>query len=108
MPPHDAVLVLTTVPDDDHADTLARVLVEERLAACVSVQAPMGSTYRWKGTVESSRERQVVIKTVRALVPALATRLGALHPYELPEFLVLDVEGGEAYLRWIGDAVQSA
>lgn len=108
MLPHDAVLVLTTVPDDDRADTLARVLVEEHLAACVSVQAPMRSTYRWKGTVESSLERQVVIKTVRALVPALAARLGAWHPYELPEFLVLDVEGGEAYLRWLRDAVQSA
>jgi periplasmic divalent cation tolerance protein len=108
MPPHDVVLVLTTVPDDDQADTLARVLVEERLAACVSLQAPMRSTYQWKGRVESSLERQVVIKTVRALLPALAARLGALHPYDLPEFLVLDVEGGEAYLRWIRDAVQSA
>ena len=106
MLPHDVVLVLTTVPDDERADTLARALVEERLAACVSVQAPMRSTYQWKGTIESSLERQVVIKTVRARVPALAARLADLHPYELPEVLVLEADGGEAYLRWLRDAVR--
>ena len=55
-------LVLTTMPDDGRADTLARTLVEERLAACVNVHAPMRSTYWWKGQIECEGERQLVIK----------------------------------------------
>lgn len=100
----DIILVLTTAPDDDRAENWARTLVEERLAACVNVHGPMTSFYRWKGHVERDRERQVVIKTTRGRVPELRTRLLALHSYELPEFVVLDVAGGsEAYLTWVAD-----
>ena len=98
----DIMLILTTMPDDDRADTLARTLVEERLAACVNVHAPMQSTYRWKGRIEREAERQLVIKTTREQVAALEHRLRALHPYELPEFLVVAAEGGAAaYLEWV-------
>lgn len=98
----DVVLLLTTVPDDDGAAVLARTLVEERLAACVNLLAPMSSTYRWKGAVECDVERQVVIKTTRDRVRAVEARLRALHSYELPEFLVIPVEdGGAAYLDWV-------
>jgi periplasmic divalent cation tolerance protein len=100
----DLVIVLTTMPDDARADELARTIVEERLAACVNVHRPMMSTYRWKGSVERDAERQIVIKTTRDRVAALEARLRLLHPYELPEFVVIAVEGGsEAYLRWISD-----
>jgi periplasmic divalent cation tolerance protein len=100
----DLMIVLTTMPDDARADELARTLVDERLAACVNVHGPMMSTYRWKGTVERDAERQLVIKTTRARLPALEERLRTLHPYELPELIVLGPEGGsEAYLRWVGD-----
>jgi periplasmic divalent cation tolerance protein len=99
------VLILTTMPDDERADALARTLVDERLAACVNVHAPMTSTYRWKGAVEREAERQLVIKTTRARVPDLETRLRALHPYEVPEFLVVAVDGGSAsYLDWVAGA----
>jgi periplasmic divalent cation tolerance protein len=99
------VLVFTTMPDDERADALARTLVDERLAACVNVHAPMTSTYRWKGAVEREAERQLVIKTTRARVPDLETRLRALHPYEVPEFLVVAVDGGSAsYLDWVAGA----
>lgn len=107
----DPVIVLTTVPDrqldadasgDAVGDALARALVEEGLAACVNVLPPMRSVYRWKGTTEHDIERQVVIKTTRDRVPAIQARLGQLHPYELPEFLVVSVAGGsDAYLDWI-------
>ena len=98
----DVVLVLSTIPDDERAQTLARTLVEEKLAACVSVHAAMTSVYRWNGEIESSAERQLVIKTTRARVAELESRLKALHPYELPEFLVVPVEGGsDEYLRWV-------
>jgi periplasmic divalent cation tolerance protein len=100
------VLIFTTMPDDERADALARTLVDERLSACVNVHAPMTSTYRWKGAVEREPERQLVIKTTRERVPDLETRLRALHPYEVPEFLVVAVDGGSAaYLDWVGSSV---
>jgi periplasmic divalent cation tolerance protein len=100
----ECILVLTTMPDDDRADGLARTLVEERLAACVNVHRPMSSTYRWQGGIETEQERQVVVKTSRANLAALETRLRALHPYDLPEFVVIDARGSEAYARWVQDA----
>jgi periplasmic divalent cation tolerance protein len=100
----DIVLVLTTVADDEHADSIARALVDEHLAACVNLHAPMTSVYRWKGGVERDPERQLVIKTTRQRLPALEARLKKLHSYELPELLVITVDGGSAeYLKWIGD-----
>ena len=103
-----AVIVLTTLGADADASSLARTLVEEHLAACVNVLAPMTSTYRWKGNIEQDREQQLVIKTTAARVPALEARLRDLHPYELPEFLVLPAStGSEAYLRWVGENTAS-
>jgi periplasmic divalent cation tolerance protein len=100
---HDLILILTTMPDDDRAAGLARTLVEERLAACVNVHAPMMSTYRWHEAIESESERQVVIKTTRGRRAALEARLRALHPYELPELVVIDAVGSEAYANWVRD-----
>ena len=101
------VLVLTTMPDDDRADALARTLVEERLASCVNVHAPMMSTYRWKGSIEREMERQLVIKTTRSRIAELETRLHALHPYELPECLVVPIDGGsDTYLEWAASQTQ--
>ncbi len=103
----DFVLVLTTVPADVDADGFARTLVEARLAACVSVLPPMLSTYRWKGTVESAAERQVLIKTGAANLAALERRVQELHPYDVPEFLVLSIDGGSpAYLSWLTDSLR--
>jgi periplasmic divalent cation tolerance protein len=100
----DVVIVLTTLPSAD-AGRIARVLVEERLAACVNLLPPMSSTYWWKGAVVTEPEQQLVAKTRRGQVARLRTRLGEIHPYELPEFLVLDVaDGGEAYLAWVRDS----
>jgi len=102
----NVVVILTTMPDNGRTDELARTLVGERLAACVNVHAAMTSTYRWKDAVEREPERQIVIKTTRDRVAAVEARLRDLHPYELPEFLVLPVEGGsEAYLRWVADCM---
>ena len=99
----DLILVLTTMPDDPRADELARTLVDERLAACVTVHAPMKSSYRWKGAVEVDAERQLVMKTVRARLPELEARVRALHPYEVPEFVVVSAEGSVTYGRWVAD-----
>ena len=97
-----AIVVLTTVPDLECAEAIARVLVEERLAACVNIGGAMTSIYRWNGSIESATEHQLVIKTARERVASVHDRVVALHPYERPEFLVLDVSGGDAaYLAWI-------
>ena len=101
----ELILILTTMPDDDRAAGLARTLVEERLAACVNVHGPMTSTYRWQGRVEVEAERQLAIKTTRARRGALEARLRALHPYELPEFVVVDATGSDAYAEWVRDAI---
>jgi periplasmic divalent cation tolerance protein len=104
----DLVVVFTTMPDDARSDEMARTLVDEHLAACVNVLAPMISTYRWKGAVERETERQLVIKTTRARLTALEARLRALHPYELPEFLVLTVEAASAgYAAWVTEQTRS-
>ena len=101
----DLVIILTTMPDNDRTDELAQSLVDERLAACVNVLAPMTSFYWWRGAVERDAERQLVIKTTRDRVAAVEERLRTVHPYALPEFLVLPVDGGgEAYLNWVKES----
>lgn len=97
----DVVMVLTTI-SDARADEVASILVEERLAACVNVHGPMQSTYRWKGRVEREAEHQLLIKTCDARLNALETRLKDLHPYDLPEFIVIRPETVEpAYAEWV-------
>ena len=98
-------IVLTTIGADADAASLARALVEERLAACVNVLPPMTSFYRWKGAIEEDREQQLVIKTTPDQTAALGARLRELHPYELPEFVVLDATASMAYAAWVGEAV---
>jgi len=108
---NNVVLVFSTAPaaaGDDMAERIARTLIDEQLAACVNVHAPMVSIYRWKGAAERDSERQLVIKTTRAALPALEKRLRELHPYELPEFLVIEVAGGsDEYLNWVVAESQS-
>jgi periplasmic divalent cation tolerance protein len=100
------VVVLTTIGADADATAIARTLVDERLAACVNVLPPMTSVFRWKGAVDQDREQQMVIKTTADRVPAMETRLRQLHPYELPEFLVLPTSGGSpGYLAWVAESV---
>ena len=103
----DLIVILTTMPDDDRAGQLGRTLVDERLAACVNVHAPMTSTYRWQERVEVEPERQIVIKTTRDRLPALEARLRALHPYQLPEFIVLDAAASDAYAGWVSSTTSA-
>lgn len=105
MPP-SVVLVLTTLGADADAEALARTLVGERLAACVNVLPPMTSVYRWQGEVARESERQLLIKTSPSRLDALEARLHALHPYEVPEFLVLPASGSAAYLDWVRQSLE--
>jgi periplasmic divalent cation tolerance protein len=101
----DLVIVLTTI-DEERADEVAAALVHERLAACVNVFGPMRSTYRWKGVVETEPERQLFIKTTTGRLTALEARLRSIHPYELPEFIVIRPEAaGDDYAAWLRQSV---
>lgn len=100
--PEDVLLVLTNLPDADSAGRVARLLVEQRLAACVNLLAPCTSVYRWQGAVETATELPLLIKTTRAAYPALQAALREAHPYELPEIVAIPVqEGLPAYLAWV-------
>lgn len=104
----DYVIVMTTLPADADVATFAHTLVETRLAACVNVLPGMESVYRWEGRVEQERERQLVIKTSRHRLPALWDRVREIHPYDVPEFVVLPiVDGNDAYLRWVGESTRA-
>ena len=102
-PPTDALVVLVTAPTAEKAAEIARVVVEERLAACGNVVPGLRSIYRWEGRIQDDAEALLVLKTTRARFDALRDRVLALHPYEVPEVIALPVEAGSArYLAWIG------
>ena len=102
------VVVLTTLPLDIDADAFATTLVEEGLAACVHIHAQMTSVYRWQGAVHNDAERQLTLKTTRSQVAALSARLRELHPYDVPEFVVLPIiDGHSDYLAWIASNVNT-
>ena len=97
-----AILVLTQLPDRASAQALARALVEQRLAACVSIGAPADSLYHWRGEIEMAREVPVTIKTCADLYPAVEAAVRAAHPYELPEIIAVPISHGlPHYLDWI-------
>jgi periplasmic divalent cation tolerance protein len=98
----EAVLILTQLPDRASADALARALVEARIAACVSVGAPVDSLYHWRGQIETATEIPVIIKTRRERYAAVESAIRARHPYELPEIIAVPITDGlAAYLQWI-------
>jgi periplasmic divalent cation tolerance protein len=100
--PDAAILVLTNVPDRAVADTLARVLLDERLAACVNIGGPVDSIYHWRGRIETGREIPVAIKTRPALYSDVEGAIRKIHPYDTPEIIAMPVVGGDArYLGWL-------
>lgn len=101
------LIVLMTAPSRDSARTLARALVEERLAACCNIIDHVESVYRWEGRVEEAGEVLLVIKSTAERFEALKERALALHPYDLPELIALPiVAGAPAYLDWIAGSVR--
>ena len=102
----DVRIVLTTIGSESDAITIAKTLVDERLAACVNILPAMISIYRWKGSVEQDKEHQILIKTTTDRLVTLEARIRQLHPYELPEVLVMDpAAGAPAYLARVKESV---
>jgi periplasmic divalent cation tolerance protein len=96
------VIVLTTVGERDDAGGLASQLVERHLAACVNILAPVRSIYRWKGRVTDDQEQVLLIKTVDDRIDAIRAFFVENHPYEVPEFIILDPGGvSDDYRDWL-------
>jgi len=100
------LLVLTNLPDRSVAEALAQDLVAQRLAACVNILSACRSVYRWQGTIETSDEVPLLIKTTSERYPALQAAILARHPYELPEVIAWPIAHGlPGYLAWVADEV---
>jgi len=101
-PPDAVLLVLSNVPDQEVAATIARALVDERLAACVNILGACRSIYRWRGAVEEAEEVTLLVKTTRRRHAACRQRLKALHPYEVPELVTIAPDAvWPAYADWV-------
>ncbi len=100
--------MLSTFPTAEAAADVARVLVEERLAACVNVLPPIRSIYRWEGQVRDEPEVLAVIKTTADRFGELQDRLVELHPYEVPEIVALQAtDANLAYVQWVTGETQT-
>ncbi len=99
-----AIMIVTHMPDRASALTLARSLVDSRIAACVNVGAPVESLYHWRGKIETAQEIPVVVKTRSDRYADVEAAIRAQHPYELPEIVAFPLTHGLApYLQWIAD-----
>ncbi len=98
----DTVILYCTCPDDGVAATIARHIVECGLAGCVNRVPGLTSVYKWEGELKTGTEVLLLIKTAGDRVEALTAELLRIHPYELPEIIVVPVTGGhQPYLDWI-------
>jgi periplasmic divalent cation tolerance protein len=96
------LVAISTFPTPEKAAEVARVLVDDQLAACVNLVTGVRSLYRWQGAVSDDTETLAIIKTTTERYPALAARLVALHPYDVPELVAIPVADGHApYLAWV-------
>ncbi len=102
----DPFLVVVTFPSTEVARSISSVLVEEKLAACVNLLPGAESVYRWQGRVEVASEVVGLVKTTGSMLDELKQRYLSLHPYEVAEFVVVDLAGGSAaYLDWLRASV---
>jgi periplasmic divalent cation tolerance protein len=105
----ETVILYTTWPDAETAQAVGTEVVEQALAACANIFAPMMSIYRWDGAVEQATEIPMILKTTRSQVQALRDLVLARHPYEVPCVLALPVDAAgssPAFLAWISQSVE--
>lgn len=99
-----AVIILTTTSSLQDAQRISRMLVEEKLAACCTIVPKVFSIYRWKGSIATAEEFMVLIKTRKTFALRVMRRLKAIHSYDVPEMLALDVsKGSPLYVRWLAE-----
>lgn len=104
----DKIVVFSTCASPEDAEKLARLLVDQRLAACVNVVPGVRSYYHWKGAVEADEECLLIVKSSRDLFAALTAALEKAHTYEVPEAIAVPIVDGAAnYLNWLGANLRS-
>jgi periplasmic divalent cation tolerance protein len=107
--PNLPVIVVTHVPDASVATRIARALIDERLAACVNIGAPVESIYHWQGRTETVHEIPLAAKTRATLVPEVEAAIVRLHPYDIPDIVAIPVVDGHApYFAWIDAETRAA
>ena len=95
-------VVLITVSGFEEADKISKILVEEKLAACVTVIPAIQSRYWWKGKIETAPESLLIVKTKKSLFQKLTKKVKSIHSYTVPEIIALPVQmGNKDYLDWI-------
>ncbi len=100
----DVILVLTSAPDIELANQIARHTVTQGLAACANISSPVMSVYSWQNNIESAQEIPLTLKTTWGRFDELSTWIKAFHPYDVPEIIVVPVLAGDtAYLNWVRD-----
>lgn len=101
-------IVLTTVGSEEQAESIARALVDRRLAACVSVVNGVCSVFRWKGETVREHEPLLIIKTTTARFAEVSQAIRELHTYDIPEIVSIPLNDGDGdYLDWIDNSVQN-
>lgn len=100
-------LVLTTCPDEMVAQSIAKQLVTEKLAACVNIAPNITSVYCWEGELNCDTEVQLIIKTTQGKFEHLNRRINQLHPYDVVEVIALNIQQGDKhYLNWITNSLK--
>ena len=104
----DPIVVLVTCGSEDEALKIANILVEDHLAACVNLVAPIRSIYRWEGKIWNEKEWLLIIKTQKHRFEELEKKVKSLHSYSVPEIISLSItEGSSVYLNWIRENTES-
>jgi periplasmic divalent cation tolerance protein len=101
------VVLLTTVPDANTGERLAKGLIDQEFAACINLLPAMTSFYKWQGKVECDSEQQLLIKTRRNKIDAIEQWLTDHHPYDVPELITLPIsDSSQDYLQWLNDSIK--
>lgn len=103
------IVILCTVPTQNIATSIARALVEKKIAACCNILPSITSVYEWQGKVETDDELLLIIKSTEENYKLIESEIIALHPYEVPEIIVLEIsKGSQKYLSWITEVTKAS
>jgi periplasmic divalent cation tolerance protein len=101
------IVVFITTGTEEEAHTIARELVNQKVAACVNIVPGVDSTFRWEGKIESDRESLLIVKTTLTLLPETIDLVKQVHSYTVPEIIAMPIIGGNPeYLQWVGDELK--
>ena len=104
---HDTIIVFVTAAHKEEAEGIARVLLQERLVACVNILSGVRSLFWWEGKIDEAQETLMLMKTTRDKFSGLSERVQSLHSYEVPEIIAVPIQTGEeTYLKWVEESVK--